>query len=184
MARIRTKIHTRYRPKLWSSTWKGSIEGWTTNFIHKNQWRCDSLHEFEDLLQDAYLIYLKVCERYPRVVNPRNFMGLYKVTITNWMHDHSRYMKRKRVIHENTSSDVSELYADRIGDLTHEGQIAASLAAAPQEVTKALFVLMNKPEQIRNNLKPENLNGRISRVLGVPPRQFDYVGGIREVLSA
>src|SRR6266704_173488 len=110
-----------------TAEWSPIIRNWAAKHIRDNQWRADSIHGFDDLMQDAYLLFVKVSERYPRVMEPRHFMALYKTSLRNSMHDHARYMQRKRVLHEDTSEDVSDLYADRIGDLTNGGYISSLL---------------------------------------------------------
>lgn len=173
----RVKITRRYRVKLlWSPIWEGPIKNWAAKHIRENLWRCDSIHGFDDLMQDAYLWFVKVSDRYPRVVDPKHFMALYKTTLRNKLHDHARYMQRKRVLHEESDTDVSEAYADRVGELTNGGFLSALLARAPEEVKQALTLVTQNPAVLNSNphrYRRENLNMRVSRVLGLPNFRLD-----------
>lgn len=169
---------------VWSPTWDDSLRGWAAKFIRKNVWRCDRVNEFDDLMQDAYLCFVKVAERYPRVVEPRHFMSLFQTTLRNYMHDHSRYTQAKRGAIEETALDVSELCSNRMGEVTNHGYLHALLAEAPEELQMALILLATDPEAVR--VSPphtrENLNMRLRRVLGVG-EGFDFAGQLRAVLA-
>ena len=84
------------------------------------------------------------------------------------MHDHARYMQRKRVLHEDTSEDVSDLYADCVGELTNGGYIGCLLSKAPLDLKRALDLVTKEPHHLNDApSKPrENLNMKIRRVLG------------------
>jgi hypothetical protein len=167
---------SRHRVKLnFTPQWAPVIHNWAAKFIRENQWRADSIHGFDDLMQDAYLLFVKVSERYPRVMDPKHFMALYKTTLRNSMHDHARYMQRKRVLHDDTAEDVSDLYADRVGELTNGGYISVLLSKAPLDLRRALDVLCKEPHCLGENRTKrhrENLNMQIRRVLG-SDIQFD-----------
>jgi hypothetical protein len=160
---LRTRVKLRFTPE-----WSPIIKNWAAKFVRDNQWRADSIHGFDDLMQDAYLLFVKVSERYPRVMDPKHFMALYKTTLRNNMHDHARYMQRKRVLHEDTSEDVSDLYADRVGELTNGGYISSLLSKAPLDLKRALDLLTQNPPCLNDapsKRRRENLNMKIRRVL-------------------
>lgn len=182
--------------------WVGTIRNYALKFIHQNRWRCDRIHEIEDLEQDAHLIFIKISTKYPRVVEERHFMGLFKVALANNFHDRALYMKRKRVLEQDTSQDVSELYTGRIGELSNGGYVGALLAEAPEELQIALQLIANNPEMLKTprHAKRENLNAKIRRVLGTQSvafeafykrnlwrsqemRNYDFVGEIKALLS-
>lgn len=110
-------------------------------------------------------------------------MSLYKRSVSNWFNDRSLYMKRKRLIHQDTSRDVSELYTGRIGEQSNGGYVAALLAEQPEELKLALNLIVNNPEVLTKTpkgLKRENLNRRLERVLGI---DFDFTGTMRRIFS-
>lgn len=180
------------RPKLaWTPVWEGIVKQWSMKFIHKNKWRCDHTSDFEDLLQDAFLTFMKLCKKYPRVIEPANFMSLYKTAIANQMHDRSRYMRRKRESHMETSVDVSELYTGRIGEVSNEGYLNALISEAPDELRAALSIIATNPEALKNRrgYQRENLNMKLRRLLGLDQcqldehRSYDITGKLRELLT-
>ena len=164
--------------------WEGVIRGWAKKFISKNRWRCDSIHNFDDLLNDAYLTFIRVAERYPRVMDPPHFMALYKTAMRNEMHDRARYVQRKRPVHAELSDDVSDLFDDRMGEVTNGGHFNLLMAEAPPEVRLALTLLSEQPEALRDPAKRpknrENLNMRLRRILGI---EFDFVGAFKTLLA-
>jgi hypothetical protein len=169
----------------WSPSWEGPVQGWAVNFIKANKWRCDWVHDKDDLLQDAYLTYLKVVETYPRVIEPKHFMALFKAAMWNAMHDRARYKRRKRLVHEETPKDVSEFCEGRIGELTNYGYINVLLAEAPEELHMALALLEENPEALRSRVNAqgqrENLNMKLRRILGLG--NVDVIGTLRSLLS-
>lgn len=184
----RVKLTRRYRTKLdFTPTWDKKFSGWAANFIRKNQWRCDGIHEFDDLMQDAYLCFLKVCERYPRVVNPRQFMTLFQTTLRNKLHDHARYMKRKREAYDVVPIDVSECVTQP-GESTNSGYVSALLARAPITVKRAIDLVVQEPEALEEVPPPpfkgyrENLNTRVARILRVD-QSFRFESELRSLLA-
>lgn len=180
------------RPTLtWSACWGGATENWTKSFIKQHRWRCDRIHDFDDLLQDAYLTFLKVERRYPRAAGQAHFMTLYRTALKNEMHDRARYMRRKREQHQDTSVDAADLTSGRIGEVGHDGYLNLLIEKAPEGVRLALECLeQNPPELHHQNGHCETLNMRLKRVLGYDKmrldeyRKADLTGAIRTLLGA
>lgn len=167
----------------WQPSWEGTAKSWAIGFISKNRWRCDRIHEFDDLLQDAYLTFLRICNKYPRVVGPAHFMTLYRMAMNNEMHDRARYVKRKREIHEDTSVDPTELGDRRIGEVTNGGFVSVVIANAPEPIKQALSCLIENPPELHQATGyRENLNMKLCRVLGY--QRTDLMGGLRSLLQA
>lgn len=175
-----SKVRTRLR---WVPEWEGPTQIWTTSFIKKNQWRCDRIHELKDLEQDAYLIFIKIAERYPRVSEQKHFMALYRSALSNHIHDMSRYMRRKRLVHEETHQEATELCVAQPGEVTNAGYLNALLNEAPEELKLALVLMETEPEKLRVKLRGqrENLNMKLRRILGV--EAFDFTGALKSLLS-
>lgn len=176
-------MHNRERVK-WSPVWEGPTEDWAKGFIRKNKWRCDHIHDFKDLLQDAYLVFLRIAEKYPRIVDQGAFMALYRAAMMNHMHDHARYMRRKHEQHQETPVDVSELYSGRIGDLTNDGYLSILIKSAPTDLRSAIICLLENPPSLhRRNGHRENLNMKLVRIIGCD-ESIDLTGGIRQLLGS
>lgn len=167
----------------WSPQWEGATRNWALGFIKKNRWRCDRINGFDDLLQDAYLTYLKIEQKYPRVMGQAHFMTLYRTAVRNEMHDRARYMRRKREQHQDTSVDAAEIIG-RIGEVTNEGYITLLIEQAPEELRLALVCIGQNPAALHHqNGHRENLNMKLRRVLGYDS-SIDLIGGLRTLLGA
>lgn len=175
----------RVKAILYSPQWEGPIKGWARGCITKNKWRCDPILDNEDLLQDAYLVFLKLVDHYPSVREPRHFMALFKTALTNEMHNYARDMRG----HPDTT-DVGDAV-----EYTNWGHVAALLATAPAELRLALSVFMDetklaelnkvviRPRFSRRNLVPrENLNAKLARVAGFDP-SLDVVTMIKALFA-
>jgi hypothetical protein len=159
----------RARAVPWSPTWQGPVQQWSAKFIKNNKWRCDRVFDFEDLLQEAQIIFYRLTVKYPRVVEPRIFMGLYKVALSNWFHDRAAYMKRHGQA-VDVGVDPMELCIDHSGE-GHMGLLSILLEEAPQELRLALALLAENPETLRTETRTagqrENLNMKLRRILGL-----------------
>lgn len=165
------------REALWSPTWNSVIIGWTKQFIRRNLWRVDPLHDFDDLMQDAYLVFLRVKAAYPRVTEPQHFMSLYKVAMLNELTNKTRV--KQRTPEMVGFDDVS----DHIITFNHTGELQVAMNCLPVEVKEALSKIDN-PDKLRsrNGQVRENLNAILRRVAKLP-KGIDAIGPIREALT-
>lgn len=70
----RKKLRERYWPK-----WTRELEGYAYNAIRRRWPRLAPWYEWEDVMQEAYLVFLLCANRYGGAVdNPAWFMALYK----------------------------------------------------------------------------------------------------------
>jgi hypothetical protein len=165
---MKRAVRTRATPA-WSPEWQGPIQQWSAKFIKNNKWRCDRIYDFEDLMQEAHLIFLRISDKYPRIIEPKHFMGLYKVALSNWFHDRASYMKRHGQA-VDLGIDPMELCMGHTGE-GHTGLLNLLLEEAPQELRLALTLLAENPEALRTDTKQagqrENLNMKLRRILGL-----------------
>ena len=67
--------------------WEGPIEGYSKNYVAKRLFKLEPLgYEFCDLVQEAYLVFLK-CKRMYEPENAKHFMSLYKTALRNKFFD-------------------------------------------------------------------------------------------------
>lgn len=64
--------------------------GWIVKTIRENYWRVADYYEFDDLVQDSYLVWKKIVDRYPDVTEPKHRMALFKTAFRNHIHDVSK----------------------------------------------------------------------------------------------
>lgn len=78
----------------WSPVWNPAFcGGWAAAFVRRNLWRCERVHDFDDLMQDAYLVFVKVAKAYPAVRQPAQFTALYQRALANYFHGLARHKR-------------------------------------------------------------------------------------------
>lgn len=165
-----------YRP-----TFKGPIEGWLTNYCAANQWRTRGLAEFDDLLQDGYIVFARCAARYPELDAPEHFMALYKTAWINHFNDLS--VKATRIRNESadqlSDGESERVSADSlVGESDNDGYLSVLIAEAPREVKLVLSLFLNAPSELldaallgwRGKDRRCRTNGSkvICRLLGLP----------------
>lgn len=176
---------------VWHPEWSEEYASWSRSFIHRNKWRCDPVNGPDDLLQEAYLLFRYVAATYPRVIDPAFFMALFKRAMNNKMHDRScHYSRRKGTVEAPISTDVYEVFAGRMGEVTNCGFLAAALSEAPEELKLVLAMLaegkLDAPAPVRGTLQPrEHISTRAIAALkacGVVV-VGDPIGDLRKLLA-
>lgn len=134
---------------------KGPVEGFIVNFINKNHWRVARIHDREDLMQDAHIVFLRVQLRY-QVETPQHFMALFVRTWLNHFTDLSRDDTASRImVQHDYVGEVGEGYqsswdvsGSTVGDTNNDGYLATLIAQAPREVSMVLNLFLNAPQEI------------------------------------
>lgn len=170
----------------------GGLEGWTMKFIKANFWRFAAHYEFEDLVQEAWIKFLYVKEKYPRVVEPEHFMSLYKTSLRNHFHDLAfAYKGEKDLICLAVDSD--EEYSDILNGLPggepNNGMLNIILSEAPREVRELVRVLCTDASRFCQSKKRRNSSGRettnefLCRVMGYNPEKVNLRKMVQDCLS-
>lgn len=192
MGSQRVRLGKRRVPKLWEPEWEGSVQAYTRKFIRENAWRYDPiLCTPADLLQDAYIVFQRVKDRYPRVIHPPHFMALYKRSLLNEFIDKSTQNIARKGAFIDMDCEVQELAESLPCNLAEDGAMCALLASAPPEVRLLLSVFANedhlqelrKPSRTGRGLPRPSLNQRIKRILGLES-DADLVAAFRQWLTA
>lgn len=63
--------------------WPGPIEGHAVNQIRRMYPGLCAEHEFDDLLQEAYLVFMKCKAAYPNIDNAAWFMAVFRTSLQN-----------------------------------------------------------------------------------------------------
>lgn len=98
--------------------WHGEISGWAVRAIVKNFASLSADYEFEDLMQEAYLVYMRCKDRYGSSVdNAAWFMALFKVSLRNHLWQMAERSGRRRMLSLDSLRDVdgamiAELFSD------------------------------------------------------------------------
>src|SRR5260221_11573880 len=115
----RAREHVGFSPE-----WGNEFAKYATNLHKAQKWRVDPMLDLEDLLQDAFLIFTKIKVTYPRVIEPRHFMALYKRALINSLHDKAAYKQRRGNICVHLGIDAADLGIGRIGETSNAGYLA------------------------------------------------------------
>lgn len=165
------------RPKLdFVPEWQGPIEGFAVNYMNRNLWRVEPEHDFDDLMQDAYLYFLICCQSYPNVSEAKHFMALFRVCLFNHMCYLSSTRSKRR---EYFAYDIDEAGVDKFAGRTkvqEECEIRLLMEEAPQAVQALLESLegMDKPMKFKKSKGiRETTNEFLCRIVGFNPAVTD-----------
>lgn len=157
-----------YKPEF-----KGPVEGWVVNYVTANYWRVERTHERADLIQDAYLVFRRVADRYPGV-EARHFMALFK---TSWTRHFTDLANADTATRAETHRAEGSADTD-IGETGNAGPLLVAIRQAPAEVRAVLSLFLSAPEEIlelalagwkENDTRSRaGASGRINRLLGLP----------------
>lgn len=134
-----------------------NFKGFTINFVITNLWRMHGQYDYDDLMQEAFLCFMKCEDRYPSVVEPRHFMALYKTCLRNHFHDLSTKLSKYAsgiTDHLDTDDDENEIF--KIPDDTDMHTFFEILYDAPKELVDLLSNFLHnapQPKQQRIKLK-------------------------------
>ncbi len=146
------------------------MEGWTRQFIGKNLWRTKSQHDFEDLMNEAWIVFDKVSKKYADCTE-KHLMALYKRALSNRIHDLAYEATRREFVDVNWSQDEeASLDNFEAPKQTTNSELLQKVAEAGEIVSKVFTAAHNgklKPKPLRGGVR-ETFNERFDRVLDLP----------------
>lgn len=166
-----------------ASTYKpcydGPIAGWVMNHVQANLWRVSRVRQREDLMQDAYEVFLRVAKKYPNEDTPQHFMSLFQRSWINHVHDLSNANTRQRAEVGFSRTGSEEAYEwEPSGDTNNDGELAVMLRQAPSEIKMVLSLFLNAPQEIldlalaswrgKDRRCVAGGSARVCRLLGLP----------------
>jgi DNA-directed RNA polymerase specialized sigma24 family protein len=80
---------------MYEPNWGDAILAYATKYLAKNAWRTSPLYELDDLLQEAYLLFVRLVERY-EFVGPNHFMAMWKRSLHNLIVNAAKFRTRRR----------------------------------------------------------------------------------------
>src|SRR5690606_11351497 len=179
------------RVEIWRPRWEPEIKFWSLAYIRKNKWRYEYTHDVDDLIQDAYVVFMKVAEAYPRCVQPGHFMALYKTSLRNMLWDKSREYERKlHLIDEHMEVDFAQTGdCDTPDPLSNLGEVAALIASGPPEIRMFMSFIQNdenllklrEPQRSKRGEPRLNFDQRVAKMLGI--EKYPFRDTIRQLLS-
>ena len=129
---------------------KGEIEGYATNFFHKNLWKIAATHDLDDAMQEAWFVFRKCDATYPDT-EPAHFMALFKTALNNRTMNLAKTATRVRssifLSHQADSELIMEVDA-QIGETDNSGYLSRLITQAPAEVKQVLSLFLSAPSEI------------------------------------
>lgn len=174
----------KYVPEL-----EGPIKGWAVNHCRRHYWRVKRHIQWDDLMQEAAVTFLKVKQAYPDLDGPSHFMALFQRSWANRVNDFAHEDTHERMfVDVHISSEDNEdapLHREYVGDTDTYGELSIKLKQAPREVVMVLNLLLNAPVELVE-IAMQGWNGRdkrciaggskrICKMLGLPP-SLDVMG--------
>ena len=184
------------------------VIGWIYKTALKNHWRVARWMDLDDLVQEGYLCYCIVEERYVDAKDVRQRMALLKTVFTNRLHDLAN--NRTRLVDaglaEYCFTDLTPVYED--GESNIES-IVAALADPDSRSAELSVVLAGASEYVRSALKlfttddglnrlrsayrlrrgegdhliRETFNERLCRLIGCDPDKVNVASELRACLT-
>jgi hypothetical protein len=157
--------------------------GWMINYARKNFWRVSSWYEMADLIQDGYLTYYRIADRYREAITSRaHMMSLFKVSFINHVHDLAKAKMRYPEVPIDDFMGV--LLGNNLEDVS---LIQASL---PREVRAFLRQLqtergrkhISKPYTVSKKGR-ETTNKRWCRIVGADPSMINMPELVKESIK-
>lgn len=164
---------------------KGELEGFTVNHLHKNKWRLKGVIEKSEVLKDAYMIYLECLDRYgDKVDNSKWFFSLYRTCYINYFHSVSTYatfLDGLSPLDFITNEDPNLI--SYIGVTHNLGELMCKISQAPPDIRKIIdFVLdtTTSGKEFESLWKEQGKkkaygNEYICRALGYNHRKIDVI---------
>jgi hypothetical protein len=141
-------------------------------------------YEFEDMLQEAKLIFCRCKNNYSgKKDNKKHFMKYYKISLYNRLHDLflRSYGKGNRFKWDGIDNCVSLEEYDP-GDACFLGDFAIKLREAPKDIIKVLDIIFKAPEEMlealgltskqKDRSKGFSVNKRLCEALDIDPNQI------------
>jgi hypothetical protein len=179
--------------------WDMRFQGWAAKFISKNRWRCESIYDFDDLMNDAYLVFRHIKASYPLVSEPSHIMALFKTALQNEFNDKAKYKQRKTAAEVSLETIIGEdlKLIDSLGEENNEGYLRLLISELPPEVRMVLEAFndeeklaLMREKKVKSrlaelagfSLKKESLNDVLCRIINLP-KSIDLVGMLQRALS-
>ena len=179
--------------KQFKPMFKGPIEGFVVNYLRRNFWRLEATMEYEDVLQEAYVVFLHVAKTYPDIKEAKHFMALFRTAWTNRVTDLSLQDSKRR---ENEAGyddgdQPGEYTRDVLGELDNAGALTVAIKQAPEEIRRVLSLFLNAPVELLDlasqawksrGRKKDHGNAMLCQMLDFP-NGTDVVGIVEDYFS-
>jgi DNA-directed RNA polymerase specialized sigma24 family protein len=148
------------------------VRGWLLNTCKENYWRVAGWYDFEDLIQDGMLHYVRVSNKYPHVTSQKHLGALFRTAFTNHIHDLSK--RRSRIDCEINECLLGVPIAEVESVANTQPDTSLIMAQLPPILRSLLNTLQDDPRAYRRFRRRldgtrETNNDHLCRLIGLDP---------------
>lgn len=183
------------RPRGYEPKFEGAIEGYVVNFLRTNYWRVQGSMEFQDCMQEAHYLFLRLAQRYGVLDTPQHFMALFKRSwhnhFTNLSNTDTKFrveVSDSQLASEEGDATYISIVESLVGETECSGYLLVLLQQAPSDVRTVLSFFMAAPQEVvesafsawrSSRRKKEGGNNMLCQLLGFAPGT-DVLGRVAE----
>lgn len=146
--------------------------GWVIKTVQENFWRVADYYEFDDLVQDSWVVWNRIVTRYPDVTDIKQRMALFKRAFHNHIHDVSK-KRTKHLSRYTVEADVgvSLDFLRDVPDANQDPDLVLMIKQLPPKILRMLERLYAEgrehPHRLRIDGTRETTNERLCRLAGL-----------------
>lgn len=146
--------------RVYLARFNGPVKGFAVNYLKRNYWRVQGFIEYDDLMQEAEFINLKIVRKY-HIENAAHHMALFKSSFVNYVNGLSNKRTQRGAHEVDLSDEIAEEYAQDGPVSYNDGYLFCLIEQAPAEVRAVLSLLSAAPRELIEEItKSWRLNGR------------------------
>lgn len=159
--------------------------GWILKTAKQNYWRVKDFYELDDLVQDGFLKFEHVRNRYPNVTSKANLMALFKRAYTNHIHDLARRKAKVRACFDNECDLGFSMERLRYTMMPNTSPTIALLRPELRALFKALLTDPRAAEKLARKLDRtrQTTNDFFCRLIGADPSEINLHSALTDALS-
>jgi hypothetical protein len=143
--------------------WSDEVLGWATKYLAKQVWRIRPMLELDDALQESYLLFLRLTERYD-FESPQHFMAMWKRCLSNKVHGWA--CERTNMHQEHLSNKMLNDIPDRTNDALWEHHEAKATGYVRQ-LLRATRTRIRRPRRRHSDGTRLTTNEYLCRFAGI-----------------
>jgi hypothetical protein len=162
------------------------VVGWIYKAARENLWRVSGHIDFDDLVQDGFLFWTRILNRYPNVTHRPHQMALFKTAFNNHIHDLSKKKSRLELVNES-DMDVPLDFMLEGDDPGQDPDLSFIVAQLPPALMRVLARMLEgsdaAPYRLRLDHSRETTNERLCRFAGLDPSKRDVQSAVLQYLQ-
>lgn len=161
-----------YRP-----SWHGSIENYAAKYVRRFAWKLQPSYDVQDGMQEAYIVFLRLQQKYHGIDTPQHFMALYKTALSNRVTDLAAEVTKHRLQSLTQDDECDEPVVEAVGATDNDGALRVAIEQAPNDVKLVLALMLSAPAEllevacatfISKGRRLSQGNALFSKLLGLP----------------